>query len=266
RGGAPVIAQPMQVRVVLRDRSLLDVIDLALRFVAEHWSFYARAMLVVIFPAYALTLWIGMTDGWAMAWLVSLMLAAFAQAPFTILASKLVFEHGASVRAALGASLRLLPRLAVARFTQAVALIVSSVMCLVPVFYTGPAVLFLPEVALLEGIGIGTALTRAQRLAFANAGDAMLVWITLACVSLVSVFLFGDTISRLILENLFEVTAPESVFSAGGSYTALLGFWLAIPILATMRFFFYLNTRTQIEGWDIQARFLALTLRAREAA
>lgn len=261
-----MMPQALQVRVVLRDRPLLDVVDLALRFVADHWSFYLRAMLIVIVPAYALTLWIGMTDSWGLAWAASIVLAAFAQAPFTILASKLVFEDGASVRAALGGSLRLLPRLAVARFTQAVAMILGGVMCMIGLFYSGPAVFFLPEVALLEGIGIGTALTRSQRLAFANAGDAMIMWLMLAFASLSSVFLLGDYISRLILENLFEVSAPESTFSAGGSYTALLGFWVAIPLIATIRFFFYLNRRTQIEGWDIQARFLALTLRAREAA
>ena len=260
-----MIPQAMEVRVVLRARPLLDVVDLALRFVAEHWSFYARAMLVVIVPAYACTLWIGMNDDWAVAWAVSIVLGAFAQAPFTLLASKLVFEDDASVRAALGASLRLLPRLAIARFTQALSLVLSAVVCMVPMFYAGPAVLFLPEVALLEGVGIGTALTRSQRLAFANAGDSMLVWLMLACASVCSVFLLGDYVSRLVLENLFEVSAPESTFSAGGSYTALFGFWAAIPLIATMRFFFYLNTRTQIEGWDIQARFLALMLRAREA-
>ncbi len=261
-----MIAQPMQVRVVLRARPVLDVVDLALRFVAEHWSFYARAMLVVIVPAYAFTLWLGTTHGWALAWAVSILIAAFAQAPFTLLASKLVFEHGASVRSALGGSLRLLPRLAVARFTQMIAIVLGAAMCSIGLLYFGPAMLFLPEVALLEGIGIGTALTRSQRLAFASAGDAVMVWLMLAAASLCSVFLLGDYVSRLVLENLFEVTAPESAFSAGGSYTALLGFWAAVPIVATMRFFFYLNTRTRIEGWDIQARFLALMLRAREAA
>jgi hypothetical protein len=46
----------------------------------------------------------------------------------------------------------------------------------------------------------------------------------------------------------------------------MLGFWIFVPFCACSRFFIYLNLRTKIEGWDIQARFLALTLRARGVA
>lgn len=257
--------EQMKVRVALRDRPLLDVIDLSLRFVTASWKLYARMAVVTIVPAYAASVWIGYEQDWTLGWALAIGLGAFAQAPFTMLASKLVFEENVTVRAAALASLRALPRLFAARFVQAMALMVGTIMCFVGLLFTGPAVLYLPEVALLEGLPLGKATSRAQRLAFANSGESVMGWMTLALASFFSAWLVGDYLGRTILETIFEITPPEPLFSAGGNYVAMLGFWLGVPIVTTVRFFMYLNMRTKIEGWDIQARFLALTLRAEEA-
>ena len=54
------------------------------------------------------------------------------------------------------------------------------------------------------------------------------------------------------------------MFREGGSWLALAGWWSALPLLATARFFVYLDIRTRSEGWDIQTRFAAIAARVAE--
>ncbi|HEX7662917.1 MAG TPA: hypothetical protein VF407_00325 [Polyangiaceae bacterium] len=257
---------PLQVRLALRDRPMSDVLDLVFRFVAHHFGFYLRTMLVVLVPGYALSLFAADQAGWTFGWIVAVALAIFAQAPFTVLASKLVFEDAPTVRQACGAALAQLPRLLIARLGQAAMVALGTLTCGVGLVYVAPASLFLSEAVLLEGISLGDAATRARRIAASSGGDSLMAALLLALGWLAAVFLFGDFMGRKVLEELLEISPPPSFVSEGGSYLALAGFWLFVPFAATARFLLYLNMRTKAEGWDVQAKFLALTVRAREAA
>ncbi len=256
----------LQMRVQLRDRALLDVIDLAFRFITTHAWLFAKVALVTLVLPYALCVWIGDEVNWGVAWLVALALGSIAQTPFTMLASKLVFQETTTAREAIFAAFRVLPRVALARFFQAVVLTASLAVCLLPVFFFGPAFLFLPEIVLLEGVSFSTAATRGWRLATSQSGDAFGAWFLLTLATIGSVLLLGDVVGRALMENVFEVSPPETIFTSGGNYLAMIGFWIFVPFCACSRFFIYLNLRTKIEGWDIQARFLALTLRARDSS
>jgi hypothetical protein len=253
----------MQVR--LRDRSLVDVLDLSFKFITTHAWLHAKVAFVVLVLPYGLCVWLGENVNWGIAWAAALVLGAFAQTPFTMLASKLVFQERATAREAIFASFGVLPRMVLARFFQAVVITLSLVFCILPVFFFAPAFLFLPEIVLLEGVDFSKAASRAWRLAMSQSGDAFPAWFLLTCATFASAIVLGDLIGRALVENLFEVSPPESTFAVGGNYLAMLGFWIFVPFCAVSRFFIYLNLRTKIEGWDIQARFLALTLRARES-
>ncbi len=255
---------PMQVRLSLRDRPMSDVLDLVFRFISHHIGFYLRTMVVVLVPGYALSLVVADRAGWALGWVFAVVLSVFAQAPFTILASKLVFEDAPTVRQACGAALGQLPRLIVARIGQAAMFALGTLACGLGLIYAVPATLFLSEAVLLEGISLGSATTRARRIAASSGGDSFLIALLLTIGWLASIFVLGDLMGRKVLEDLLEISPPPSVWSEGGSYLALAGFWLFVPFAATARFLLYLNMRTKAEGWDVQAKFLALTLRARE--
>ncbi len=261
----PPLGAGLQMRVQLRDRALLDVIDLAFRFITTHAWLFAKVALVTLVLPYALCVWIGSAVHWGVAWLVAVALGSLAQTPFTMLASKLVFQERTTAREAIFATFRVLPRIVLARFFQAVALTASLVMCFVPVFFFGPAFLFLPEIVLLEGVNFSKAASRGWGLAMNQSGDAFGAWFLLTLTTIASVLLLGDVVGRSLMENVFEISPPESIFTSGGNYLAMFGFWIFVPFCACARFLIYLNLRTKIEGWDIQARFLALTLRARGA-
>jgi hypothetical protein len=80
-----------------------------------------------------------------------------------------------------------------------------------------------------------------------------------------AVAMLADVAGRELLQEMLEVRSPASMFTDGGSALALLGWWASLPILATARFFVYLDIRTRTEGWDIQTRFAAIATRAAAA-
>jgi hypothetical protein len=81
-------------------------------------------------------------------------------------------------------------------------------------------------------------------------------------VAPIAAAMLADVAGREILQGLLEFKPPPSMFRAGGSWLALLGWWAMIPLLQTARFFVYLDIRTRTEGWDIQTRFAAIAARS----
>jgi hypothetical protein len=251
----------MRSRVALRERPLLDVIDLALRFCVTHVWVYARVSCAVVLPGFALSWALGHYGGWALAWTTTVVTTAFAGAPFVALASRLVFADEVRAIEALGLALRAVPRLAGARFVQLLALLASLFLAGLPWLWAGSAMLFVTEVIVLENARVGAAIGRATRVANAHFGTALMAMVLLGLSPLAGAMLF-DLAGREFLQEVLELKAPQSMFTTGGSVLAMLGWWLTVPFAATARFFVYLDIRTRAEGWDIQTRFAAIASRA----
>jgi hypothetical protein len=250
----------VRARVAFRERSLLDVLDLAVRFCATHAGAYARLSLVTIAPGFAAS-WIGgHVGGWLLAWAVAIPGAAMADAPFVALASRLVFADHARVRDVARETLRATPRLALVRFVQSLALLASASVMLVPWIWLGGVLLFLPEVAILEGARLGATWSRAANVATSRLAVAVGTMLLLTTV-VVGVTLLADVAGREVLQTVLQFSPPPSMFREGWSALALAGFWGVVPFRATTRFFVYLDIRTRVEGWDIQTRFGALAVR-----
>ena len=60
----------MQARVAFRDRAFIDVLDLALRFIAVHIRLYAWITLFVLVPCLLVTTAAAAFWGWAASWFV----------------------------------------------------------------------------------------------------------------------------------------------------------------------------------------------------
>jgi hypothetical protein len=255
----------MSARVTLRDRSLLDTLDLTVRFISSHIRPYAWLALAVLLPAFLLTWAIGETFAWGWSWLTALGVAILAEAPFTALASRLVFEERVRARDALKDAVVAVPRLIGASVIQLVAIGAALMFFLLPAVWVGATLLFLPEVVVLERGTVGGSLGRAHRIVAGQSGDALMTLLLLLAVRFAMPFL-ADSAGRSILEDLLEIKAPEALTSSGGGPLALLGFWLFVPVAATARFLVYINLRTRVEGWDIQTRFAAIVRRAYAAA
>jgi hypothetical protein len=252
-----------RARIVLRQRSVLDVLDLALRFLVRHAGSYARVSAATLLPAALVSWGVARVAGWIWCWVATVFLALLVQTPFTFLAARLVFQPEVSVREVLGMSLRALPRVLGLRSVQVLAVGLGLMMFLLPGLWIGVALFFIVEVAVLERATFSTAISRSLRIAAGQSGQAVVAVLALGGLYLAAIAL-GDEVGRSTLMDLFQFNAPESLWTAGGSTLALLGFWLFVPYAATARFLVYLDLRTRSEGWDIQTRFAAIALRAAE--
>jgi hypothetical protein len=256
----------LEARVALRDRKTADVLDLALRFLVVNRVPFAKVALMVMPTGVVTTFVAGRELGWGWGWIIAIFLGLLAQAPFTALASRLVFEHDVRVRDVLRTTLARIPYLAIVRVTQLGVLAFAAMLFFVPALLVGGYTFFLGEVLLLERASPSLAVTRLQRLVSGSAGDAVLGVLLLAGLHVLATIL-GDVAGRALFENLFTWKPPMSAWDAGGgSLLAVLGFWLFLPFAATARLFLYLNVRTRAEGWDVQTRFSTIALRAEAEA
>jgi hypothetical protein len=255
----------LEARVELRDRTVVDVIDLTVRFLMRHSVAYAKLSAIVLTPSFLLIWWIAFDTGsWWWAWFWAIVIAPFAAAPFTALASRLLFEPRAEIREVLSTSAAALPRMLVVRFLQAIGVAFGAIAFLLPATWFLALFLFTNEVVVLERASVSGALARMQRLLSGGSGDAILAVLFLLALHVVAVFM-GDLVGRGILEDVLEITPPPPMIAVGGSTLALAAFWWFVPFGATCRFLLYINVRTRNEGWDVQTRFAAIAARAEEA-
>lgn len=244
-------------RVVLRERRLLDVLDLALRFVVAHAGPYAGLSAIVLVPCGVLSLVIAVHSGWALGWLVAILLASLAEIPFTVLGSRLVFTPEIGLESVLALSLKKIPRVLAVRSLQAFAVLAGLSMMLLPGVWIAVTTVFLTEIVLLEEATVGGAFSRAQRMLNGRFGDALMVSLLISGLHLGAVWL-GDRALATIFVDLLQITPPPKLGEPDGGVLGLCAFWLFVPYAATARLFAYLDLRTRTEGWDVQVRFAAL--------
>jgi hypothetical protein len=258
----------LTARVAFRDRAALDVFDLALRFVVVQGRAFGKLALFVLVPASAIAWGAARAGGWVVGWSVAVVLATIARVPFTILASRLVFEDDVRTADVLRAAARAVPRVLVARVLWALVILLALSLFFAPALWAASALFYLDEALLLERQGLLRSFARASSIASKSIGEALLGVFALALITVLAVGL-TEIGGRTTLSELLEFRPPPSAWTTGGSVLCLLGWFGVVPYLATARFFSYLNVRTRAEGWDIQTRFAAIAARAeglREAA
>lgn len=251
----------LHARVALRERSFLEILDLTVRFLVRNGLPFAKIAAVVVLPGWALSWWLATQVGYRWAWPVAFLVSLLAQVPFTVLASRLMFEGRVKARAVLAEALRRSFAVGVARALQVTSMMLAATFFVLPVFWLGSVFLFVSEVLVLERATVGTALRRAPRLVGPMSGEALLVVLGLFVLHVAAVVV-ADQAGSAFLETGLEVKVSGSLLEGGGSPLALLGLWLFVPFVAAARFLAYVNFRTQGEGWDVQTRFAALAQRS----
>ncbi len=254
-----------EARVALRHRPVLEVLDLALRFLLAHAAPYAATTAFVVVPLGVLSLVIAMQAGWIWGWASAIALATVARIPFTVLASRLVFEADVAFEQVLGAAARASFKVLVARALELVALTVGFGVFFLPAIWIASVFVYLDEILVLERASIWGAFARSQRLVAGELGDAFLVAVLLAGLHFGATAL-GDKALRALLGDVLQISPPPSMWERDGGVLGLVAFWLFVPYSATARLLAYLNVRTKAEGWDVQTRFAAIAARLAPAA
>ena len=114
-----------------------------------------------------------------------------------------------------------------------------------------------PEAVLLERHGISDALARARRFAFGHY-DVLFRVLLAQGVAFVGGAVLADQLGGALLDFGLQLGRPFGALFEGGSLSALLGLFAAVPFVASARFLQYIDGRTRRDGWDIQLAFLAL--------
>jgi hypothetical protein len=255
-----------EARVIVRERSLAEIVDLAVRFsLVLGAGLYVRLGACLLLPSYALCWWLSYIElPPAFVGVVGVALYSLLQLPFTVAAGRLMFNAQVSLAEVLGASLRLLVRASLARcvalllLAGGTALVVTAPLAVARSLYMG-------EVVVLEGAGALAAYRRATRLTFRRISQSCWVWLSTALASAAFIALAQIFASALAAEGL-TIEALPSVWEGLNLQAGLAGLFASVPLVASLRFLAYIDNRTRREGWDIQVRFLELGRVLREGA
>jgi hypothetical protein len=253
-----------EARVVLRPRSISEIMDLALRFISEAaGKRYFHIGLLTLLPAWLICVYarFGLQWEWPMVWMLALALATPLQGVYTIAVGKLMFAEQVRLRTIFAQYFRRLPAYLVALVLTRAMIGIMSLMffLIIPPLWMWGRVNYVHEACLLEQAGPVDAIGRASRMISRNTMGAVgLVLLLLVAASgfvVVTELLINDGLFGFVL----QVGKPfGSLLDEGGSAAALLGAFLAVPYWSTARFLAYADLRTRRDGWDVQLRFMAI--------
>lgn len=249
-----------EARVVVRERKLTEIVDLAVRFcLVLGGRLYVRLCLWFLLPAYALCFWL-LRSGWknAEVWAggLALVLYSVLQLPFTVAAGRLMFSAEVPLAEVIRTSLKLLFRICVARLISLVVVCGGSLLViLIPVVLARG--LYLGEVIVLEGAGPFAAYRRAGRLSSGRMAQSFAVWLALVATSSAFVVV-AEILARALGAEGLPLEGVSEVWAGLNLEAGVAGLFLSLPLVASLRFLAYIDNRTRREGWDIQVRFLEL--------
>ncbi len=239
--------------VQIRERSPLDLLDLALLVVRHRPVTLALAAAAGIAPFAALNSWL-MSDpetppGF---WLLLLFFEApWATVPLTLVLGGLMFDRPPRLRIILWRTLIALPWL----FT--VHVIIRCLLCmtvlLIPLL---PGQLwFCNEVILLEKAPVWRAVRRCGQLSTGRTGQFFLQWlgqIAFGAVFAACFWVGTGAVTSALMETEVTWYEPEPTDFDGLRFQ--LGVWIAIAFFAVARFLIYIDQRIRSEGWELRLR------------
>lgn len=253
-----------EVSVTLRQRSVLEIFDLACRFVVDlEPRLYLRLTAALLLPSLlicAALRW-GLGASWPIVWLVAIGLGTLVQSAFTVAAGELMFARQVRAGAVLRRSFRRLISYAGMLVVSRVLIVLSLPMA--P--FTWMRLFFVHEALLLENASEIEALRRSSRFVRYHAKNTLEV--LAVSVSTVAVcVLVGEYLGQGLVRELFQSGEPVGSLYSGGSLYALAGYFASVPFVTAARFLAYVDARTRADGWDIQVRFMAIEAADRERA
>jgi hypothetical protein len=239
--------------VRIRERSFLDVLDLALVVVRRHPVALGLAALAGIAPCAALNAWLLADPNFVLGWEPPLLLfeAPWATSVLTLVLGDLMFGGRASPRRALRAWIRSLPVMILYQG------IVRGFLILTVIFYpiVPMRLAFLDEVILLERGRWTKVLRRSSALCRDRGGEFFGQWLAqlfFGAMFALAFWLGAGTLVRELTET--DVTWEQPPWSDLRGPLVQLGVWVAIAFFGVARFFSYIDQRTRLEGWEVSLR------------
>lgn len=243
---------PYALRVVLRPRTPMEVVDLAAAWVrAEAWPLLGLVSVLVlpVFGVACLQLAVGQP---IVAVVTCVLVAPTLQLATTWFVGQRLFDPDYGVGELWGEIGRLM-RASLALWSVMIGGVASSVFLL---FLPLPGMMaigiFLPETLVLEGHRVGSATVRATSMVGDVLGRAVVGVIVLVAVGawvVVGTELAGDA----MLASVLQLGRPfGSAWNGDVTPWVLLGWLVAQPVVSLVRLLLYLDVRMVADGWDLQ--------------
>jgi len=196
-------------------------------------------------------LWSSGVVGAFTAWLAAIVFGTISQGVYTVAAGDLMFAPETTTRQVWKHFVR--------RVTAYVAvLLYSRVLLLVSLGALASRALFIHEACLLEQAGPRTAWARSSSVGRSDGGEVVAALFAMAGLQ-VSVICVFELLGHAIFETLLVLPNVGGTLTKHGfSAFAVAGYFASLPLVSTLRFLAYINSRTRRDGWDIQVRFMAL--------
>ncbi len=244
--------------VVLRQRTPVEIVDLALLVCRRHWLAIPFLAVAGALPWALLDAWlvsgsapsVDEDAAWARWFPYMLLVAAqvpVATAPLTAFLGQALFDHRPDAGRALLTAWKRTPVLLVAGVLRGLFALVP------PVLLAWPS--HLVEALVLEGQGFTAAWRRAGALRGADTGAGpvlMLLGIpVLAGAVVLVVGTLEAVLGLLIHADPWQVEQWTSAADPGASPAVQVAVWAAVAYLGVVRFFAYIDLRTRAEGWAI---------------
>lgn len=252
--------------VVLRPRTISEIADLAFRLCfSVGFRLYLRLAFMTLVPAFVLclALYYFAELTWPQVWLVAIVVTPFVEAIYSIAVSQLMFSPTLGPKPVFA----LLRKRFGALIWSLLIRLVGGIIGMITLFILSPFVvirlLLLDEACLLEGLSGHRAYERSFRLVENRGAGSGFLMVSLLGLIRVGCVILAEFTCDGVVGDLFQYGRPFGwLFRDFGSPASLAGFFLAIPIVATVRFLFYIDARTRADGWDIQLRFHGIRVRA----
>lgn len=251
--------------IQIRERSFLDLLDLALVVVRRRPVALGLAALAGVAPCAAVNAYLTSGPGFNpfFDFVLLAVEAPWATAPLTVVLGSLMFGERPTPLGVVKALARGLPALIVYQFVLRVILV--GLVVLYPLI---PARLaFVNEVILLERGKMFGVPKRSSTLSGARGGEFFGQWLAQLAfgVLFVGCFWFGTgaLISALVTS---EVTWEQPGVGAFRGVRFQLAVWLAVTFFGVARFLTYIDQRIRLEGWEVKLRLQAVGRSLEEAS
>jgi hypothetical protein len=250
--------------IEIRERSFLDLLDLAILVIRNRPVSLGLAALAGIAPWAVLNLWLLSNPSFPSAlWPVLLLLETpWATAPLTLVLGDLMFGIRPRPRRVCSALLTSLPALLLAHvLVRGMLLLLVVTYPLMPAQYAfvDEVILLERDSALLERGSLFQVLRRARVLSSGSEGELFLRWLGQIMLGLIFALCFwmsAQTVSRALAGEELTWYRPGMSDLAGLYFQ--VGVWIAIAYFGVFRFLSYIDRRIRLEGWALELRLKAV--------
>jgi hypothetical protein len=245
--------------VQIRERSAVDLLDLALVVVRRQPRTLGLAALAGIAPFAAFNAWLFELSPdlpLIVPMAIWMLEAPFATAPLTLVLGGLMFGQRPSAGKVLSSLVR-------ATFPL---IVVQGLLRVVFFMWLSSRLAFANEVFLLERGKWWKIFGRGGDLASGRSGELFLLGlfqIILTYLFATLFFIGVSAIGQLMVAEQVTWDVPEGSLYAGWMFQTPV--WLATAFFAVVRFLTYIDQRIRLEGWEVELRLRAIGEAMQEA-